>query len=225
MMSLSRKILVVVVILLISFGTFAAANEPHRERSSIAEEEGWTSIATDEGLLFVWNARGLYFTLLLKGKEIKPFSDPEHIFFIVDGTALQIQLASIASFAPDAKEKRLDDRAILLAHRDWESKFIGELLHSSLKLQTFNAKLSNGRDAMVWQFDMPEAMNAESKKQLYLTLVQNDYVLLLNTEATASTADTVGRKFLLDTIGTLKISPTPIDIKKLSDSIHKSSGP
>jgi hypothetical protein len=223
-MRLSRTVLALVV-LVISFGTFAAANEPSTTRTSLAEEEGWTSIATDDGLLFVWNAHGLYFTLLLKGKEIKPFSDPEHIFFIVDGTALQIQLASIANFAPDAKEKKLDERAILLAHRDWESKFIGDLLHSSLKVQTFNAKLSNGRDAMVWQFDMPEAMNAESKKQLYLTLVQNDYVLLLNTEATASTADTVGRKFLLDTIGTLKISPTPIDVKKLSDSIRSGAKP
>jgi len=219
-----RTVLTLVVLLIISFVTFGAANESYTERASFAEEEGWTAIATDDGLLFVWNARGLSFTLLLKGKEIKPFNDPEHIFFIVDGTALQIQLASIASFAPDAKDKKLDEHAILLAHRDWESKFIGELLHTSLKVQTFNAKLSNGRDAMVWQFDMPEAMRAESKKQLYLTLVQNDYVLLLNTEATASKADTIGRKFLLDTIGTLKISPTPIDVKKLSDSIRKSSG-
>jgi hypothetical protein len=224
-MKLCRTIPTAVLLLVITCVSLGAASKPDRIPTSFEEEEGWTAIATVDGLLFVWNARGLYFTLLLKGKEVKPFNDLEHIFFNIDGTMLQIQLASIANFAPDAKQKKLDDRAILVAHRDWESKFIGDLLHNSLKLQTFNAKLSNGRDAMVWQFDMPEGMRAEAKKQLYLTLVQNQYVLLLNTEATASTADTDGRKFLLDTIGTLKVSPAPIDVKKLSDSIRSGARP
>ncbi|HEV7798764.1 MAG TPA: hypothetical protein VGO73_11440 [Pyrinomonadaceae bacterium] len=189
------------------------------------QQDGWVAIKTDEGILFVWNVRGLYFTLLIKGKEIKPVNDPEHIFFMVDGKALQIQLAPIKDFAPDAKEKKLDDTSILAAHRDWESKFIEELLHSKLKVQTFNTKLSNGGNASMWQFDMPEAMNTEAKKQLYLTVVSKDYVLLLNSEATATISDTELRKFLLDTIATLKTYPTPIDVKALSDSIRKGTAP
>jgi len=189
------------------------------------QEDGWVTIKTDEGLLFVWNVRELHFTLAIKGKEIKPQNDPNHIFFNVDGEVLQIQLASISDFAPDAKEKKLDDKAILAAHRDWESKYVGELLHSTLKVQRFNAKLSNGGEASLWQFDMPEGMNAEAKKQMYLTIVRSDYVLLLNTEATQTVSDEVGRRFLLDTIATLKISPTTIDVKKLSESIRAGSKP
>lgn len=193
--------------------------------SQAAQEDGWVVIKTNEGLLFVWNVREMHFTLAIKGKEVKPINDPDHIFFNVDGKVLQIQLASISDFAPDAKEKKLDDQAILAAHRDWESKFIEELLHSTLKVQRFNAKLSNGGDASIWQFDMPEGMNAGAKKQLYLTIVRSDYVLLLNTEATETVSDEVGRRFLLDTIATLKISPTTIDVKKLSESIRKGVGP
>jgi hypothetical protein len=191
----------------------------------IQQEDGWVAIKTDDGLLFVWNVRGLYFTLLLKGKEIKPVNDPEHIFFMVDGKALQIQLAPIRDFAPDAKEKKLDDNSILAAHRDWESKFIEEMLHSKLKVQNFNAKLSSGSNASLWQFDMPEAMNSEAKKQLYLTVIRKDYVLLLNSEATATISEEELRKFLLDTIATLKIYPTPIDVKALSESIRKGVAP
>src|SRR5580765_458745 len=54
------------------------------------QEDGWATIKTDEGILFVWNVRGLYFSLAVKGKEIKPLDDPEHIFFSVDGRVLQI---------------------------------------------------------------------------------------------------------------------------------------
>ena len=194
--------------------------------NSIEQEDGWSAIKTNEGILFVWNVRGLYFTLSIKGKEIKPLNDPEHIFFSVDGMVFQIQLAAIRDFAPDAKEKKLDDKSILAAHRDWEAKFVEGLLGGSkLKVRTFNAKLSSGSDACLWQFDMPEGMNAEAKKQVYLTVVSKDYVLLLNSVATATISDDEGRKFLLETIATLKISPAPIDVMKLSESIRKGVGP
>jgi hypothetical protein len=199
--------------------TFFAFDNPTEQ------EDGWVAIKTDEGVIFVWNVRGLYFTLALKGKEIKPLEDPEHIFFSVDGRVVQIQLVSIREFAPDAKEKKLDDKALLAAHRDWEAKFIEGLLGSKLKVQAFNAKLSSGNDASLWQFDMPEGMNSEAKKQVYLTIISKDYVMLLNCVATDALSDDDGRKFLLDTIATLKISPTPIDVKKLADSIRKSTGP
>lgn len=193
--------------------------------ASPQQEDGWATIKTDDGILFVWNVRGLYFSLAVKGKEIKPLDDPDHIFFSVDGRVLQIQLAAINNFAPDAKVKQLNDKAILAAHRDWEAKYIEDLLHGKLTVRTFNTKLSNGSDALMWQFDMPEGMNAEAQKQLYLTLVVKDYVLMLNSEASANLSDGDGRKFLLDTIATLKISPTPIDLQKLSESIRSGTKP
>jgi hypothetical protein len=189
------------------------------------QEDGWATIKTDDGILFVWNVRGLYFSLAVKGKEIKPLDDPDHIFFSVDGRVLQIQLAGINNFAPDAKEKQLNDKAILAAHRDWEAKYIEDLLHSKLTVRTFNTKLSNGNDALMWQYDMPEGMNAEAQKQLYLTLVAKDYVLMLNSEAIANFSDGDGRKFLLDTVATLKISATPIDVQKLSESVRAGAKP
>jgi hypothetical protein len=234
-----RLLLAAAVLLVVSNSVNASPPRPTRDgclhknlrlaysaqETPLQQEDGWVAIKTDEGLLFVWNVGGLYFTLAIKGKEIKPLDDPKHIFFMVDGKVLQIQLASINNFAPDAKEKKLDDKSILAAHRDWETKFIEELVHSKLTVRTFNVRLSSGSDASMWQFDMPEGMNSEAKGQLYLTVVRQDYVLMLNSETTATMSDEDGRKFLLDTIATLKTSPTPIDIKKLSDTIRAGSKP
>ena len=194
-------------------------------RVSFQQEDGWVAIKTDDGILFVWNVKELHFTLAIKGKAIKPLNDPDHIFFDVDGKVLQIQVAAIREFAPDAKEKKLDDRAILAAHRDWESSFIGGLLKSKVQLHTFNVRLSSGGDASLWQFDMPEGMNADAKTQLYLTLVRGDYVVMLNSEATVTTPEEASRKFLLDTMATLKTSSDPIDVKKLADSVRKGVTP
>jgi hypothetical protein len=217
--------LAVLLIASLSMSPVNATPRASHQAASAQQEDGWAAIKTDDGILFVWNVRGLYFSLAVKGKEIKPLEDPDHIFFSVDGRVLQIQLAAIKEFAPDAKEKQLNDKAILAAHRDWESKYIEDLLHAKLTVRTFNTKLSNGNDALMWQFDMPEGMNAEAQKQLYLTLVAKDYVLMLNSEAGANIQDGDGRKFLLDTVATLKISPAPIDVQKLSESMRAGTKP
>jgi len=192
---------------------------------SFQQENGSAAIKLDDGILFILNRPGLHFTLTVKGKEIKPVDDSEHIFFIVDGRALQIQVAGISEFASDAKEKKLSERTILAAHRDWESKFLEGLLNSKLKVQNFNAKLSNGGEALLWQFDMPEAMNSQAKTQLYLTVVREGYVVMLNCEATATSPEDAVRKFLLDTMATLKTSPVAIDVQKLSESIRAGGKP
>jgi hypothetical protein len=218
----------VVVLLVVGFLvpiTVQSATYTTLPELSAQDESPVSAIKTDDGYLLVWNQPDLHFTVLLKGKNVQPLGDTEHVFLNVDGMVVQVQLASIKQFAPDAKARRLDEKGILTAHRDWESKYLEGLLSSKLKLQSYNAKLSTGGDASLWQFDMPEGMNAEARKQLYLTTVRGDYVVLLNATATTSIPEETARKFLLDTMATLKISPTPIDVKKLSESIRKGVGP
>jgi hypothetical protein len=193
------------------------------EAASPQQEDGWALIKRDDGALFVWNRADIHLTLAIKGKNIKPLNDPEHIFFDVDGLVFQIQMAAMTEFA-DTKENKLDDKAILAAHREWETKFLEGLLGKTLKVQIFSGKLSTGYEASLWQYDMPEGMNADAKKQVYLTVVSKPYVLLLNGAATAGSSDEVVRKFLMDTMATLKISSTPIDVKKLSESMRKTAG-
>jgi hypothetical protein len=229
-MSILRRLVPLIAVLLTVSSAVSAADLARpigyvTPDVSFQQEDGWVAIKTDDGILFVWNVRELHFTLTVKGKDIKPLNDPDHIFFMVDGMALQIQVASIREFAPNAKEKKLDDRAVLVAHRDWESKFIEGLLKTKLQLHTFNVRLSNGGDASLWQFDMPQEMHADAKTQLYLTVVRPEYVVMLNSEATATTSEEEARKFLLDTMATLKTSHDPIDIKKLSESVRKGVAP
>ena len=191
--------------------------------SLITQEDGWTALKTDDGILFVWNRTGLHFTLSVKGKDIRPMNDPNNIFFVVDGLILQIQSLPISNFAPDARKNKLDDKTILLAHRDWESGFLEtELLHTKIKVKSATEKLSAGIDALIWQYDLPENLkNPDATGQMYLTRVAQDYVILLNAVTSPAVTESAARRFLLDTIATLKISQDRIDIKKLQEAIQK----
>ncbi len=192
---------------------------------SFQQTDGWALIKTDDGMLFVWNIHELHLTLAVKGKDVKRVNDPDNIFLAVDGKTLQIQAAKISEFAPGAKEKKLDDKAVLAAHRDWESKYIEGLLKSKLTLRSFSVNMSALGAASLWEFDMPEGMIAEVKTQLYVTVVRGDYVVMLNCEATTTTPEVEVRKFLLDTFATLKTSDMPIDVQKLSESIRAGRKP
>jgi hypothetical protein len=225
----TRRLLLFATLLLTAGYPLSSVTLGHPAESlrstALAQIDGWAAIKTDAGLLLVWNGRGLNFTLAISGKEVQPLNEAENPFFSVDGKVLQLQVVEIESFAPGAREKKLDDRAILAAHREWEAKYIEDQLQTKLALQTFNVKLGNGSEASTWQFDMPESINADAKKQVYLTTVSKNYVLLLNSAATAATSDSEARKFLIDTIATLKLSPTPIDEKKLAEAIRKGTAP
>ena|SRR6266404_3165220 len=197
----------------------------HGPRVAFQQTDVWALIKTDDGMLFVWNNHELHFTLAVKGKDIKQVDVPDRIFLAVDGKTLQIQAAEIREFAADAKEKKLDDKAVLAAHRDWESKYIGELLKSNLTLHSFTLNMSAGGTASLWEFDMPAGMNVEAKTQVYVTVVRGDHVVMLNSEATTANPEVEVRKFLLDTIATLKTSDVPIDVQKLSEAIRAGRKP
>src|ERR1700687_705271 len=190
-----------------------------------SQKEGPAAIKTADGYLFVWNRRELHFSLSIKGMDVKPVNDAEHIFFNVDGKVFQIQSLPVSNFLSDQERKGLDDKAILAAHRDWESKFIAELLAKKLTVQSSSVKLGNGSDILIWQFDMPQGLDADAKKQFYLTVIVKDYVLLLNSVASSTISESVARKFLLDIVATLRISAVPINVKELQESIRKGSAP
>jgi hypothetical protein len=187
------------------------------------QEDGWTALKTADGLLFVWNRPGLGFTLSIKGNEIKPTEGGENIFFLVDDVVLQIQSLPISNFAPEAGKAKLNDEAVLMAHRDWEAKFIeNELLRRKISVQSASEKIANGMAALVWQYELPEGFKGpDAQKQMYVTVVAKGYVILLNGVVSSTASEATVRQFLLDTVATLKVSSERIDVKKEQEKIRK----
>lgn len=189
------------------------------------QENGINAVKTVDGFVLVWNQPGVHFTLAVRGKDIRPLTSTEHVFFNVDGVIFQVQSVATSEFMKDAQKKKPDDKSILLAHWDWESQFIeSSLLGKKLKVQTAPQKLSNGSEALIWKFDMPEmpeGAQSSAKSQIYLTVVSGDHVILLNGVVEGEISEDTVQKFLLDTVSTLKASPKPINLRELQESIRK----
>ena len=196
-------------------------------QSATIQADSWTALKTDDGILFIWNRPGLGFTLSIRGREIRPMDGGQNIFFMVDGSFLQIQSLPIGDFAPDARKAKLDNKAILIAHRDWESKFIEtELLHQKISVQSTSEKLPDGSDVLIWYFDVPEGFrNRDVQKQIYVSVIAKDYLIMLNSVVSQGGSDAVVRSFLLNNLATLKFSGDPIDVKKIQEAIQKGQRP
>jgi hydrogenase maturation factor len=85
-------------------------------------------------------------------------------------------------------------------------------------------KLSNGKDALLWQAGVPASAKSNVSKQVYLTVVKGDYVLVLGGAVTDTTSESAAQQLLLNTIETLKTSDKPTDLQKLRETIRKESG-
>ncbi|HEV7858559.1 MAG TPA: hypothetical protein VGO91_08005 [Pyrinomonadaceae bacterium] len=189
--------------------------------SAMQQDAGWVVIKTETGVLLVWNQPQDYFTLAVKGKEIRPVDSQEHLFLSVDGTIFQVQSVAISDFLKDVAKQKQDEQSILNAHKNWEAQYIESLLGKKLHVEAAPQKLKDEKEALLWSVEQPEGFNHDAKKQLYLTMVNGDHVLLLNGVVMQNGDESAVRKFLFETLSTLKVSATKINVREVQDALRR----
>ena len=187
------------------------------------EDYGRGIIKTEYGFLHVWNEEpDNYYTLEIRGKDIRQKST-EQIMLNVDGKSLQILTVPINKFLGDTKNIKLNERAILTAHQDWEFKYLEETYKEKLTKQSSWQKREGGGEALSWDIVVPASAKSNVTKQVFLTAVKGNYVMMLGGVVTSEIEESAARKLLTDTLATLKASDKPIDLNKLSEAIKKGS--
>jgi|SRR5215213_3042248 len=190
---------------------------------AVAQQDRFTSgiIKTDGGVLLVWNEPENYYTLEIKGENVVSAST-KRLLLIVDHKFLQILTLETDNFIKDEKaRKESDQKFILTSHRDWEAQRIERSLNEKLNVQSSWQKLSNGKEALLWEYEMQAQAGRDVKKQIYLSVVKGNFVFMLNGAVTEKVSEAVVKQMLNDTLLTLKPSDTPIDFKKAQESIQR----
>jgi len=179
------------------------------------------AIRTPAGAILVWNQADNYFTLDISGKDVLPNNSTDDVVFKVDGLLLQIQAAAFSEIFKESSAKGKTAEAILLAHKDWEAEYAAGVFGKKLHVQMSPLKLKNGNDALLWSYDMPADVKADAKKQVFLTTIHNEFVVVLNSAVTDMTKEEEIKQLLTKTLETMKVSPKPFDVEKLRDAVVK----
>lgn len=183
------------------------------------DDEQSGMVKTKDGFLVVWNEPGNNFTIEIKGNEIRPASNEQGLLFFVEDKFLQIKTVAKKEFLKESSGQ--DDKAVLTAHRDWETDYLNGVFQETIKVNSSWQKLPNGKDALLWDFDMPAKLQSDAKKQIYLVIPKGDYILLLNSVVTDNLNEEAIKKFLIDTLTTLKTSGKPISLKTIQEQVLK----
>lgn len=168
----------------------------------------------------VWNEPGNYYTIEIVGRSIQPVQG--ELLFSVDGKFFQIVTTRIKVFLKKDDGKSPEDQVILARHQKWESDYLYETLHTKLKIDSSVVKLPNGKTALAWGYDVPKLTESTTVvKQLYLTVVKGDRILLLNTVVEKGDDENIRKQFLIDTMTTLRPSDKPLSLKKAGEMVLK----
>src|SRR2546430_11010345 len=149
-----------VLFVLLSFGYLYAETQQDKYRSG--------AINTRTGLLLVSNDPDNWYTLEIKGSDVRLTSTKPRVFN-VDGMFLQVVSAKISKFLGEQEKRPADEKTILQAHRDWEAKYAQGSYTEKLVIESSWQKLDNGKDALLWKYTVSEGNKTNVKKQIYLT--------------------------------------------------------
>lgn len=183
------------------------------------EPEESTFLKSANGFLLVHQDKGVYFTIDFSGKALKSTSS-ERVMFDIDETVYQVNTAPKTDFL--SQEDKLSDEMVLQKHMDWEGKYLSDMFKTKLSTYSEKKTIGNNRAALLWCFAMPREYSNEVKHQCMLTTVVGDHVLILN--APVKETEIKNSKmsaYLITTMETLKVSITPINIKKLQEELQK----
>jgi hypothetical protein len=193
-------------------GAHTAITQTEDQRSAV--------IRTATGYLVVCNEPNNWFTLEIPGRDVRQTSSTRRVFN-VDGMLLQIVTASRNKFLNEKEKPTPDEKTILQAHRDWEVKYSQESYNEELDIESSWQKLASGKNALLWKFNVPESAKSDVKKEIYLTLLKGDYVLMLGGIVTNDIKEDATVNLLISTASSLKSSDKPIDLHQLQESIRK----
>jgi hypothetical protein len=170
---------------------------------AVAEDR---AIQTEHGYRVVSEGPGNAFTLEITGVVEQQHIEGAPLFFSVDKQVLQVLAPEIKSFLPPRQSKKMDDRAILAVHRDYEAKYLEEANQTRLSVESSWKTLDNGRDALLWTFKMSPQGTQNVIEQVYLTTIAGDRVLILVTPLTDPSEKDAAIQLQLRTASTLKMS-------------------
>lgn len=86
------------------------------------------------------------------------------------------------------------------------------MLGKKIDVKATPQKLADGRDALLWEYEVPEGTRFPQKQMVYLTVRNNDkFVLMLNCQLRSKDQAEAARRLLLNTAATIKPTATPHD--------------
>ena len=121
----------------------------------------------------------------------------------INGYILQGLIINKSAFI-DEGEKDSKELQILVRYALSEADYFSKLFKTKINIQIQKAVLSDGKEVLLWFFDMPESITANVKRQLFVNMLIGDKIIGLASPQIADQKFEDVRNFLTNAISILK---------------------
>jgi hypothetical protein len=132
--------------------------------------------------------------------------------FTVDGVLLQVQTAELMDFNPDPSLK--DPESILVAHRDWEYRYLQDISECKCALQSWAGKLADGSPILYWDVTPEKVPPGGAVKHVFCTRYEAGAVIVVGSVETKDVSLDQAKNLVFYAISHVDFSKEMFDIKK-----------
>lgn len=176
-------------------------------------------IKDEGGMVIFWNASEPYFKMRVEGNDFAGYGR-EQAMFTVDGVLLQVQIAELMDFNPDPSLK--DPASILLAHRDWEYRYLQDNLDCKCVLQSWVGKLPDGSPVLYWDVTPENVPPGGAIKHVFCTRYESGAVIVVGSVETKDVSLDQAKNLVYYAITHVEFSKERFDIKKFKMQMAES---
>ncbi len=188
------------------------------ENGSLIQKKNYRSASVNVrgGYRQVFNESGANFSVKIAGKDIKHINK---FTYLSDNRVVQLLVTPLKDFYTKNDNST---RTILEQHLEHEKKVIEEKKRIEIKnIQKKYEKTSSGQEFLYWTFDSPfknmkTATGRTLQEEHYVSMVCNDYVLLVYAPLSNSDSKTALQQYLKKTMDSVRIEKEAIDINALA---------
>ncbi len=174
------------------------------------------------GMAIFWNRSKPYFKIMVEGRTFEGLTGSSHVAFMADGAFLQLVCADADEFCPDHASQ--SPERVLLAHRDWEFRYLEETMGVSCTLRSWAGTLADGTPMLYWDITSEKTPARDLPRHVFCTRYRDGVVLGLNSVESKATSLARAMDLVYAGTATIQFSGQAFDLGKIQEQERKHAG-
>lgn len=166
-----------------------------------------------DGMAIFWNRSRPYFRIMVEGRTFVGYGGSSHLAFTADGAFLQLVCAEANEFCPDHAD--LGPERVLMAHRDWEFRYLEETIGVPCRLRSWSGTLADGTPILYWDITPEKTRDKSLPRHVFCTRYQDGVVVGLNSVEDKEVTLERAIDLVFSGIAEVQFSDAPYDLAKL----------
>lgn len=180
------------------------------------------AMKVEGGMAIYWNASKPYFRLLVEGHAFHGFSEASRLAFTADGAFLQLVCTQASEFCPN--HASLSPEQVLLAHRDWEFRYLEETVGVPCQLRSWAGTLADGTPVLYWDFTPAKTPGKELPRHVFCTRYREGVVIGLSSVEEDKTSLERAMDLVFSGTAATQFSSTPYDLARIQKQERDQAG-